>query len=178
MTPAVGAAVDARFHVLPSGVRIVRLGAPHGGWLREYDKVLRVAAADFLRRGHVPGTAEGVVQELAAALASPRQAVFLVLRHDFALLGFALAELSSIFGGPRTAVAVATYLRPGKTPRAVFRALIDAMIAWAAQQGATIGYFHTRRLADARAWTRIGARPIATIYAVPIPPVAPEAPHG
>jgi hypothetical protein len=159
-------------------VRIVRLDVAHGGWLLEYEKVLRVAAADFLRRGHVPGTAEGVVQELAAALASPHQAVFLVLRHDFALLGFALAELSSIFGGPLTGVAVATYLRPGKTPRAVFRALIDAMQAWAAQQGATMGYFHTRRLAEARAWTRIGARPIATIYAVTIPRVAQEAPDG
>jgi hypothetical protein len=178
MTPAVSAAVDSRLQVLPSGVRIIRLGATHGGWLREYDKVLRVAAADFLRRGHVPGTAEGVVQELAAALAVPQQAVFFVLRQDFAFLGFALAELSSIFGGPLTAVAVATYLRPGKTPRPVFRALIAAMQAWAAQHGATIGYFHTRRLAEARAWTRIGARPIATIYAVPIPRVGPEAPHG
>jgi hypothetical protein len=174
------ASVEApeRYQVLACGVRIVRLGAEQAGWLREYDKVLRVAAADFLRRGHVPGTPEGVVQELTAALASPQQAVFLVLRHDFVLLGFALVECSTIFGGPVTGVAVATYLRPGKTPRPVFRALIDAMRAWVAQQGGTLGYFHTRRTAEARAWTRIGARPIATIYAIPIPRVAPEASDG
>jgi hypothetical protein len=69
LVPRETAAVEAppRFHVLaPSGVRLVRLGPQDGaGFLIEYDRILRVAIADFLRRGHIPGTVDGVLTELA-----------------------------------------------------------------------------------------------------------------
>lgn len=159
------AAAVTRFRILPCGVRVVRLGPADGGWLVEYQKILRIACQDFLKRGHIPGTPEGVLADLASALAEPARAVWLALRPDYSFLGFALAEVSASFGGPPSVVAVATYLYPRRTPRAVFPALVEAMLAWGASQGASVGYFHTRRT-ESRAWARIQAQPVATVYAI------------
>ena len=170
MTVAIDTA--PRVQVLPSGVRFIRLEPGDEGWLVEYERILRLAAEDFLRRAHVPGTVDGVLQELAASLEHPARAVWLVLWPDYRCLGFACAEVAAQFGGPRTVTAIATYLHPTKrTPRAVFPALVAAMLAWGASLGATMGQFWTRRT-EARAWARVGAHPVATIYTVPI--AAPE----
>jgi hypothetical protein len=161
-----------RVQVLPSGVRFVRLEPGDEGWLVEYEQTLRLAAEDFLKRAHLPGTVDGVLQELAASLAHPARAVWLVLWQDYRCIGFAIAEVSAQFGGPRTVLAVATYLRTKwRAPRAVFPALVAVMLAWGASLGATVGQFWTRRT-EARAWARVGAQPTATIYTVPI--AAPE----
>jgi hypothetical protein len=159
-------AVD-RFQILPSGVRIARLAEGDDAWIVEYEKILKIAAQDFLRRAHQTGTVEGVLEDLSRALAQAHQAVWFVLRQDYRLLGFALAELVREFGAPPRAYVQAAYLYPRLTPRSVLPALTRAIIAWAAAQGATTLGFQTRRQAD-RAWQRVGATRAATVYTMPI----------
>jgi hypothetical protein len=156
-----------RFRILESGVRIARLGTGDGGWLVEYDKILRIAAQDFLRRAHQPGTVDGVLDELARALAEPHKAVWFILQRDYRLLGFALAEIAQDFGSTPRAFVQAAYLYPRTTPRSVLPALTQAIRAWAATQGATTLGFQTRRPAD-RAWQRVGATRAATVYTMSI----------
>jgi hypothetical protein len=81
--------------VLPSGVRLVRLGPGDGAWLIEYEKILRVAAQDFLRRARLPGVPEGVLDGLWTALDDPQQAVWLVLDPAYRLLGFAWVKVTT-----------------------------------------------------------------------------------
>jgi hypothetical protein len=177
MTTVVEAPADARLQILPSGVRIVRLGPRDHGWLAEYRGLLALSARDFVRRAHLPGTPEAVLEELARSLTDPSRAVWLVLRPDYGLLGFALAEVSSSFGAPPAVVAMAVYLFPRRrTPRTLFPALVETILMWGQRRGATIGYFQTRRT-ESKAWQRIHATPVATIYAVPMPPVA-STPEG
>jgi GNAT superfamily N-acetyltransferase len=158
-----------RFQILPSGIKIARLGAGDQGWLVEFRQILEIAAADFLRRAHQAGTPTGVIDDLAHALEQPHQAVWVVVDPAFRLRGFALAEIrTGEFGCAPRAFVPAAYLYPRRTPRAVFPALVQAILAWAAPYGATSLDFQTRRPA-ARAWRRVGATPAATLYTVPIP---------
>ena len=98
MTTAVETQTDSRMQVLPSDIRIVRLGPGYDGWLQEYADMLRHQAEDFLRRAGMTGDPEGVVTELALSLDSPWRAVWLVLRPNYRLIGFAVAELRASFG--------------------------------------------------------------------------------
>jgi hypothetical protein len=166
-----------RLQILSSGVRIVRLGPMDHGWLAEYRSILFHSAQDFVRRAHLPGTPEAVLEELAMSLTNPSRAVWLVLRPDYGLLGFALAEVSSSFGAPPAVIAMAVYLFPRRhTPKTIFPALVEAILVWGQSHGATIGYFQTRRT-ESKAWQRIHATPVATIYAVPMPQTA-STPEG
>jgi GNAT superfamily N-acetyltransferase len=154
--------VPTRFRVLPSGVRFVRLGPGDDGWLVEYQKILRIAAADFLKRGKIAGTADGVVQNLSESLAVPTRGVWLVLTPQYQLLGFALTELASLFGGPVRAIVLAMYLYPRRTPRGVFADLRQTIIDWARDVGATeVGWLTRRR--TPHVWQTIG-QPSATFY--------------
>jgi hypothetical protein len=155
-----------RFQILPSGARIVRLGLGEDGWLREYQKILRISAQDFLSRAHQAGTPDGVLDALDAALGRRDQAVWLVLQGDYRLLGFALAEVRQDFDAPPHVFVIAAYLYPRRTPRSVLVALVDAIRAWGGARGATAIDFQTRR--PRKAWGRVGARPLATLYTVPI----------
>lgn len=156
-----------RLAILPTGVRIVRLGIGDAAWLREYEKILRVAAKDFLTRAHQAGTPEGVLAELADALSALHRAVWFVLTPDYRFLGFALAEIVQEFGAPPRVFVQAAYLYPRRTPRSVLPALTEAIRAWGAACGAASLDFQTRR-PSAGAWRRVGATPIATLYRVPI----------
>jgi hypothetical protein len=167
MTTVMETPADARLHILPSGVRIVRLGASDHGWVQEYHRILLRSAEDFLRRSQLAGTPEGVLLELNAALEMPWRAVWLVLRSDYRLIGFALAEVRASFGEAPEVFAVGMYLYPRRVPREVFPALVHAMLSWGRSQGATRGTFQTQRT-ETRAWRRIGARPRATLYEVPL----------
>jgi hypothetical protein len=160
-------ASPSRVHMLDSGVRLVRLGARDHGWLQEYHPILFRSAEDFLRRSQLAGTPEGVLLELNAALEVPWRAVWFVLRPDYRLIGFALAEVRASFGEAPEVFAVGMYLYPRRVPREVFPALVQAMLGWGRAQGATRGTFATHRT-EARAWTRIGARPVATLYEIPM----------
>lgn len=158
-----------RLDILPTGVRLVRLEAGDEGWLREFEKILLVAAKDFLARAHQAGTPEGVVAELHAALWSPARAVWFVLTPEYRLLGFALAEIVQEFAAPPRVFVQAAYLYPRRTPRSVLPALTRAIVAWGAQAGATTVDFQTQR-PSAGAWRRVGAQPLATLYRIPIGP--------
>jgi GNAT superfamily N-acetyltransferase len=160
-------ASPSRVHMLDSGVRVVRLGARDHGWLQEYRPILLRSAEDFLRRSQLAGTPEGVLLELHAALEVPWRAVWFVLRPDYRLIGFALAEVRASFGEAPEVFAVGMYLYPRRVPREVFPALVQAMLGWGRSHGATRGTFATHRT-KARAWMRIGARPVATLYEVPM----------
>ena len=167
MTLTVEAPVTARFQVLPSGVRLVRLGSGEHGWLTEYRQILLAGAEDFLRRSQLTGTPEGVLMELSVSLESPWRAVWLVLRPDFRLIGWAIAEVRAGFGQAPEVFAVGVYLFPRRVPREVFPALVGAILGWGRIHGATRGTFATQRT-ESRAWKRIGARPAATFYEIPI----------
>ena len=163
--------VDAaeRFRILPSGVKIARLGSGDQGWLVEFRQILEIAAADFLKRAHQAGTVAGVIDDLDRALEHPHQAVWVVVDPAFRLRGFALAEIrAGEFGGPPRAFVQAAYLYPKRTPRSVLPALTQAILAWAGTHGATELGFQTRRSA-ARAWQRVGATAVATLYTMPVP---------
>ena len=160
---------DSRLDILPSGVRIVRLGARDDVWLREYDKILRGAAQDFLTRSHQAGTPEGVIEELAMALTHPQRAVWLVVRADYRLLGFALAEIVQEFGAPPRVFVQAAYLWPNRTPRSVLPALTQAIRTWGVACGAASLDFQTRRTTGG-AWARVGARPVAILYTMALAP--------
>jgi hypothetical protein len=160
--------VQPRFQVLPSGIRIVRLGPTDHGWLAEYRAILDRSVQDFLRRAHVPGTPAAVLEELAGSLAIPTRAVWLVLRPDYGLLGFALAELRALFGAPPEVFCLAAYLYPRRPARGIFPGLVRVMLEWGRGHGATTGTFQTSRVKP-RAWARVGAQPTATIYTVPMP---------
>jgi GNAT superfamily N-acetyltransferase len=166
MTTAVMAA-PSRVQMLESGVRLVRLGASDHGWLQEYRPILLRSAEDFLRRSRLAGTPEGVLGELHAALEVPWRAVWLVLHPDYRLIGFALAEMRASFGEAPEVFAVGMYLYPRRVPREVFSALVQAILGWGRSHGATRGTFATHRT-EVRAWRRIGARPVATLYEVPM----------
>ena len=157
--------VSSRLTVLPTGVRIIRLGQGDGGWLRELEAILRISAKDFLQRSGVAGTPEAVLEELAWSLAHPHRAVWLVLTAEYRLLGFALAELRSSFGAPPEVFSVGTYLYPRRTPRDVFPAVVRAMLDWGRGYGATRGTFQTKRT-ESRAWARVGAKPVATLFEI------------
>jgi GNAT superfamily N-acetyltransferase len=167
MTTVVEAQANSRLQILPSGVRLVRLGANDHGWLQEYRPILLRSAEDFLRRSQLAGTPEGVLGELDAALEVPWRAVWLVLHPDYRLIGFALAEMRASFGEAPEVFAVGMYLYPRRVPRAVFPALVQAMLGWGRSHGATRGTFQTQRT-ETRAWRRIGARPRATLYEIPL----------
>jgi GNAT superfamily N-acetyltransferase len=160
---AVDLVEDARLEVLPSGVRIIRLGPGEAFWLEEYQRILLVAAEDFLKRARIPGTPAGVLTRLTRAVHEPYQAVWLVLDPAYRLIGFAWVILSSPFAGPPVAVAPAVYLYPRKRSRGVFPVLVSRMIAWSAAQGAVRYSFETSRDRP-RAWARIGFRPASVIY--------------
>jgi len=159
--------VDTRLTVLPSGVRIVRLGVGDDEWVREYEKILTIAAQDFLTRAQQAGTPEGVIEELRDALAQAHRAVWFVLQADYRFLGFALAEIVWEFGAPPRVFVQAAYLYPRRTPRSVLAHLAQAIRAWGATLGAVSLDFQTRR-PSAGAWRRVGALPVATLYRVPI----------
>ena len=108
------APVTSRFQVLPSGVRLVRLGAGEHGWLKEYRQILLAGADDFLRRSQLAGTPEGVLMELSVSLESPWRAVWLVLRSDFRLIGWAIAEVRAGFGQAPEVFAVGVYSVPAE----------------------------------------------------------------
>ena len=156
---------EAQLEILPSGVRVIRLGEGDGFWLEEYQKILLVAAKDFLARSRLPGTPEGVLTRLAIAVYEPNQAVWLVLDAEYRLIGFAWVVLSSPFGGPPIASAPAVYLYPRKRVGAIFPVLVRRRVEWSKMNGAAHCYFETRRDRP-RAWARIGARPAAAIYEV------------
>lgn len=157
--------VDTRLDILPSGIRIVRLGTGDGFWLEEYRRILLVAAKDFLSRSRIPGTPEGVLLRLSAAVALPTQAVWLVLDPAYRMIGFAWVTLSSIFGGPIVASAPAVYLYPRKRTYGAFPELVKRMVEWSVANGAAHCFFETKRDRP-RAWARIGAKPAAVIYEV------------
>jgi GNAT superfamily N-acetyltransferase len=162
-------AADARYQVLEGGVRLVRLDGEAGlGWLREYRQILRTAAADFLKRGKFEGDRDIVVDELAEIL-SVGGAVWLVVDQEYRLLGFAAVRLRRAAWAQRLVAEVpGVYLYPKRTPRHVFRALIDAMIAWAAVEGAEEVTFTSRR--PVRALEAVtGAKAIGRVYALLIP---------
>jgi hypothetical protein len=165
MTTAVDSA--SRLTVLASGVRVVRLESGDQGWLTEFEPILRISAKDFLKRSGAAGTPEGVLEELAQSLWHPHRAIWLVLTAEYRLLGFALAELRASFGAPPELFTIVAYLYPKRTPREVFPALVKAMLAWGRERGATRGTFQTQRMKPG-AWARIGAKPIATVFAIPI----------
>jgi hypothetical protein len=167
MTTIVEMQTDSRMQVLPSEIRIVRLGPGHDGWLREYGDTLRHQAKDFLRRAGMTGDPEGVVTELALSLDSPWRAVWLVLRPNYRLIGFAVAELRASFGQAPEVFAIGMYLYPKRVPREVFPALVSAILGWGRSKGATRGTFATQRT-ESRAWARIGAKPHATLYEIQI----------
>jgi hypothetical protein len=151
--------------VLPSGVRIVRLGPGNDWWLDEYQRILHIAAEDFLRRARLPGTPEGVLERLRMAVYEPMQSVWMVLDPSYRLIGFALVTIQSPFGGPPVASAPVVYLYPRKRVREVFPTLVERMVAWSRAHGAAHCYFETRRDRP-RAWARIAARPVSVIYEV------------
>jgi GNAT superfamily N-acetyltransferase len=160
---------DSRYQVLEGGVRLVRLDAEAGlGWLREYRNILRTAAADFLKRGKFDGDRDIVVDELAEIL-SVGGAVWLVVDQEYRLLGFAAVRLRRAAWAQRLVAEVpGVYLYPKRTPRHVFRALFDAMIAWAAAEGAEELAFTSRRpVRGVEAIT--GAKSVGCVYARPIP---------
>ena len=168
MTTTVETPADSRMQVLPSEIRIVRLGPGHDGWLHEYGDTLRHQAEDFLRRAGITGDPEGVVTELALSLDSPWRAVWLVLRPNYRLIGFAVAELRASFGQALEVFAIGMYLYPKRVPREVFPALVGAILGWGRSKGATRGTFATKRT-ESRAWQRIGARPTGQIiYEIPM----------
>jgi hypothetical protein len=167
MTTLTLADAPSRFDILPSGIRLVRLGPDDEVWVREYEKILSVSAQDFLARAGQAGTPEGVVAEVRDALTQESRAVWFVLQPDYRFLGFALAEIVREFGAPPRVFVQATYLYPRRTPRSVLPALTQAIRAWGAACGAASLDFQTRR-PSAGAWQRVGARPIATLYRVPI----------
>jgi hypothetical protein len=160
-------AADPRLTVLPSGIRLVRLGVGDAAWVQEYEKILHAAAQDFLRRAQQAGTPEGVLDELRRALTQESRAVWFVLQPDYRFLGFALAEIVQEFGAPPRVFVQAAYLYPRRTPRSVLSALAQAIRAWGATWGASALDFQTRR-PSAGAWRRVGAQPVATLYRVPI----------
>lgn len=168
MHASVDTPIDSRLHVLPNGVRLVELGPLERGWLVEFDQILRLAAADFLKRAHQAGTPDGVLDDLAAALTQPHRAVWLVLSAEYRFLGFALVELVQEFGAPPKVFVQAAYLWPRRPSRAVLPALTAAIQAWGVARGATALVFQTRR-ETARAWRRVGAQPVAALYTIPIP---------
>jgi hypothetical protein len=163
------AELPGRVQTLVQGVRLVRLGPGEQGWIQEFEQILRIAAEDFLRRSDTPGTPDGVLQELAASLDVPTRAVWLALTAEYRLLGFALAECMQFCGGPIEVVALAVYLYPRRCPRAVFPALVRAILDWGASLGAEHGVFRTRRQ-RAFAWGKLGATPEAIWYRMPIAP--------
>jgi GNAT superfamily N-acetyltransferase len=167
MTTAVETQADSRMQVLPSEIRIVRLGPGHDRWLHEYADTLRHQAEDFLKRSGLAGNPDGVLTEFLLSLNSPWRAVWLVVRPNYRLIGWAVAELRASFGEAPEVFAVGMYLYPRRVPREVFPALVQAILAWGRAQGATRGTFATHRT-EARAWRRIGARPVATLYEVPM----------
>jgi GNAT superfamily N-acetyltransferase len=167
MATAVEPRADSRLQVLPSEIRIVRLGPGHEGWLKEYADTLRHQAEDFLKRSGLAGNPDGVLTELVLSLDSPWRAVWLVLRPNYRLIGFAVAELRASFGQAPEVFAIGMYLYPKRVPREVFPALVRAILGWGRSNGATRGTFATQRT-ESRAWARIGARPVAQIYEVSI----------
>lgn len=158
--------VDDHLQVLANGVRIVRLGSSDIAWIREYAPILRVAATDFLGRGHMPGDAAHVVETLADTL-THGGAVWLVVDNQYRLLGFAAAHFRSAAWANTLVVDVpCMYLYPRKTPRAARPALVRTMLEWARLNGAASVYFTSRRIHDP-AWEKItGARRIAAVYEV------------
>jgi hypothetical protein len=158
---------DSRLAILPSGVRIVRLGPGDEGWLEEYQRILLIAAGDFLVRSGTLGTPEGVVARLRLGVGDPSQAVWLVLDPSYRLIGFSLLALSCPFGGPLVSGTLAVYLYPRKRHARVFPELVRRMVAWSREQGAEHCYFDSRRHRP-RAWRRIGARAISTNYEVDV----------
>jgi GNAT superfamily N-acetyltransferase len=159
---------DSRYQVLEGGVRLVRLDAEAGlGWLREYRNILRTAAADFLKRGKFDGDRDIVVDELAEIL-SVGGAVWLVVDQEYRLLGWSAMRLLRALWAKRLMAEIpGVYLYPKRTPRHVFRALFDAMIAWAAAEGAEEVLFTSRRRTrGVEAIT--GAKVIGQLYALPI----------
>lgn len=160
---------DARYQILEGGVRLVRLEDEAGiGWLREYRSILRTAAADFLKRGKFDGDRDVVVDELMELL-SVGGAVWLVLDPEYRLLGWAAVRLRRAAWAKRLVAEVpGVYLYPKRTPRHVFRALFDTMLAWAAAEGAEELAFTSRRpIRGVEAIT--GAKVVGCVYARPIP---------
>jgi GNAT superfamily N-acetyltransferase len=161
--------VAERIRILSSGARLIRLTAADGlGWLREYQRILRVASTEFLKRSGLPGEPGRVMDELADLL-TQGGAVWLVVDADYRLLGFSAARLRpAAWTAALIAEIPCCYLYPKKTPRGVFRALVRAMIEWAKEQRAESILFTTRRIEDA-AWQRItGAKRIAAVYEYPL----------
>jgi GNAT superfamily N-acetyltransferase len=168
MTTVVETRADSRMQMLPSEIRIVRLGPGHDGWLHEYAETLRHQATDFLQRAGIPGDPDGVLSELVLSLDSPWRAVWLVLRPNYRLIGWAVAELRASFGQAPEVFAIAMYVYPKRVPREVFPALVSAILGWGRTHGASRGTFATTRT-ESRAWARIGAHPAATLYEIPMP---------
>jgi hypothetical protein len=168
MTTAVETQADSRMQVLPSEIRIVRLGPGHDRWLHEYADTLRHQAEDFLKRSGLAGNPDGVLTEFLLSLDSPWRAVWLVVRPNYRLIGWAVAEVRASFGQAPEVFAIGMYLYPKRVPREVFPALVQAMLGWGRSHGATRGTFQTSRI-EARAWARVGAQPTATIYTVAMP---------
>jgi len=166
-------AVDERIQILAGGVRLVRLEGDDSAWLREYAPILRVAAKDFLTRGHQPGEAARVVAELDDAL-THGGAVWLVVDSQYRLLGFSSARLrQAAWSGSMVAEFPCAYMYPRKSPRAAFPALFRAMLDWARAGGASSAFYTTRRTEERALRKLTGAVPVAAIYEFPL-----EASHG
>jgi hypothetical protein len=158
----------ARFVKLAEGPRLVRLETPVDlAWLREYRVILRAAARDFLKRSHLEGDPDVVLEELGELLQTGgRGAVWLIVDPEYRLLGFSAVRIGRAAWSPESIASVlCCYLFPRKTPRSVFGRLWIEMIRWARGQGAQRGYFQTRR-GTRRAWARHGATLIGALYQV------------
>jgi GNAT superfamily N-acetyltransferase len=161
-------AADSRYQLVDGGARIVRLAGDAGiGWLREYRTILRMAAADFLTRGHFEGDRDLVVAELAEIL-SLGGGVWLVVDQEYRLLGFAAMRLRRAAWANRLVAEIpGVYLYPKRTPRRLFRRLFDAMIAWATAEGAAELCFTSRRpVRGVEAIT--GATVVGQVYSLPL----------
>jgi hypothetical protein len=153
----------------PHALKVVRLRPGYGpAWLREYRPILRRAAEDFLRRARLPGTPEGVLGLLDQAAMAEDGGVWLLLTPDYRLRGWAVAALGEPLAGPRLAEVVAMHIYPRGTPPGAFRALVAAIRTWAAEAGAEVIYFTSRR-GQATTWARlVEGEPVATVYRAPV----------
>jgi GNAT superfamily N-acetyltransferase len=145
------------------GIRILRITAETAHFLAEFDRILRVAVADFVRRAQDPDTTEPAVwTALQQAPFIPWQGCWLVVTDTYRLLGFGLVALGREVWGPPSAVVAGLYLYPRRTPRSACPLLLDAMAAWARAQGATclVGGTHRTRW---RAWRRLGITPAGMV---------------
>jgi hypothetical protein len=153
----------------PAEVKLIQLRAGYAeAWLGEYTKILLPAAEDFLRRAQLPGTAAGVLDLLREAARSRDGAAWLLFTPDYRLRGWAVAWLLTPLGGPLSVDVAGMHVYPKGAPPGAFQALVRAVRGWAAETGATVIYFTSRR-GTARLWARqVGAEPVATVYRAPV----------